>query len=108
MTTAHMETVSEVGNQWVANQAGSSARQVEKMVLRELRCGDFSHLVVRIERIEQLVGGHQLRADDERRLLLLGAQFLEAAGETRRAQRVVGMLLSDRDTLHGEFFADLR
>lgn len=103
-----METGSVAGNQWVANQAGSSARQVEKMVLRELRSGDFSHLVVRIERIEQLVSGHQLRAEDERRLLLLGAEFLEAAGETRRAQRVVGTLLSDRDTLHGEFYADLR
>jgi len=109
MNTAYVESgTASVNNRWVANQAVSSAGQVEKMVLRELRAGDFSQLPVRLERIEQLVSGHLLGAEDERRLLLLGARFLEAAGDTRRARRIVGTLLSDRDTLQGEFYADLR
>ena len=78
------------------------------MILREMRDGDFSHLRERIERIDQLLAGGLLESSDERGLRLLAARFLEAAGDTRRASRLVGTLLSDRDTLRGDFYVELR
>jgi hypothetical protein len=76
-------------NRFVRNQASSSASQVEKMVLREMRDGDFSHLRERIERIDQLLIGGLLESAEERRLRLLAARLLEGAGDTRRASRLV-------------------
>ena len=78
------------------------------MILRELRTGDFSHLGERVQRIEQLINGGMLPANEERRLRLLAAKFLEGAGDTRRALRLTGGLLSDRETLQGSFYLDLR
>lgn len=78
------------------------------MILREMRDGDFSHLRERIARIDQLMAGGLLESAVERRLRLLAARFLEGAGDTRRASRLVGTLLSDRDTLQGEFYVELR
>ncbi len=109
MVTALSTLVSSPTNsRFIRNQASSSASQVEKMVLREMRDGDFSHMRERIERIDQLLAGGLLESADERRLRLLAARFLEGAGDTRRALRLVGTLLSDRDTLHGEFYVELR
>lgn len=101
-------TGSSQRNSFVANQALSSAQMVRQMVLDEIRRGDFSNLQARVVRIEELVQQGFLRREDERRLTLLEAQFLEAAGETKRAFRLVGQLLADEDTLGEELFVDLR
>src|SRR4029077_14024020 len=95
-------------SQWVVNQALSSAEMVEKMVKAELRRGEFGEIDARVSRIEELVKEHLLDAEHERRLLLLAARFLDAAGETRRAYRIAGLLMSDKDRLGGAFYADLR
>src|SRR5438045_853761 len=95
-------------NRFVVNQAFSSAQMVRQMVLDEMRRGDFFNLAARVSRIEELVRQGFLKREDERSLTLLSAQFLEAAGETKRALRVVGQLLADEDTLPEELFADLR
>jgi len=81
---------------------------VKRMVETDLRQGDFTLLDARIERIEELVSQHVLRADDERKLLLLAARFLEGAGQTRKAYRMVGSLLSAEDILVGEFYCELK
>lgn len=103
-----LSSASVPGNRFVANQAFSSAQMVRQMVLDEMRRGDFSNLTARVTRIEELVRQALLKREDERRLTLLAAQFLEAAGETKRALRMVGQLLADEDTLAEELFVDLR
>jgi DNA-binding NtrC family response regulator len=96
------------GSRWVTNQALSSAAMVKKMVENDLRHGDFSNLETRVERIQELVSRHLLEPEFERGLLLLAAKFLEGAGQTRRARRVIGTLLAGKDTLRGKSYWDLR
>lgn len=81
---------------------------VKKMVENELGRGDFSNLEARVERIQELVNRHLLEPECERGLLLLAAKFLEGAGQTRRARRIIGTLLAGRDTLKGRSYWDLR
>ena len=81
---------------------------VKKMVEHELRRGDFSNLEARVERIQQLANQHLLEPDDECALLLLAAKFLEGAGQTRRARRIIGTLLAGKDALKGKSYWDLR
>ena len=96
------------GSRWVINQALSSATMVKKMVELDLRHGDFSNLEARVERIQELVNRHLLEPEYERGLLLLAAKFLEGAGQTRRARRIIGTLLAGKDTLKGKSYWDLR
>ncbi len=96
------------GSRWVINQALSSATMVKKMVELDLRHGDFSNLETRVERIQELVNRHLLEPEYERGLLLLAAKFLEGAGQTRRARRIIGTLLAGKDTLKGKSYWDLR
>ncbi len=96
------------GSRWVINQALSSAAMVKQMVENDLRRGDFSNLEARVERIQELVDRHLLKPDYERSLLLLAAKFLEGAGQTRRARRIIGTLLAGKDTLKGKSYWDLR
>ena len=96
------------GSRWLINQALSSATMVTKMVENDLRHGDFSNLEVRVERIQELVDRQMLKPECERRLLLLAAKFLEGAGQTRRARRIIGTLLAGKDTLRGKSYWDLR
>lgn len=96
------------GSRWVTNQALSSAAMVKKMVENELRHGDFSNLEARVERIQELVNRHLLEPEYERGLLLLAAKFLEGAGQTRRARRIIGTLLAGKDTLKGKSYWDFR
>lgn len=96
------------GSRWVTNQALSSATMVTKMVENDLRHGDFSNLEARVERIQELVDRHLLTPEYERSLLLLAAKFLEGAGQTRRARRIIGTLLAGKDTLRGKSYWDLR
>ena len=81
---------------------------VRQMVLDEMRRGDFSNVSVRVSRIEELVRQGLLERKDERRLILLAARFLEAAGETKKAFRLTGQLLADEDTLSEDLLIDLR
>lgn len=96
------------GSRWVINQALSSAAMVKQMVENDLRRGDFSNLETRVERIQELVDRHLLKPEYERSLLLLAAKFLEGAGQTRRARRIIGTLLAGKDTLKGKSYWDLR
>src|SRR5438552_7372154 len=96
------------GSRWLINQALSSATMVKKIVEHELRRGDFSNLEARVERIQQLANQHLLEPDDECALLLLAAKFLEGAGQTRRARRIIGTLLAGKDALKGKSYWDLR
>jgi DNA-binding NtrC family response regulator len=96
------------GSRWVINQALSSAAMVKQMVENDLRHGDFSNLEARVERIQELVDPHLLKPEYERGLLLLAAKFLEGAGQTRRARRIIGTLLAGKDTLRGKSYWDLR
>lgn|GEM_PF-419443 len=95
-------------SRWLANQAGSSASMIEKMVREELRCGDFSKMHQRVGRIEELVNEHVLDAGRERELLLLAALMLEGGGETRAAYRLAGKLLADKERLEHSFLSSLR
>ena len=54
------------GSRWLANQADSSANMIERMVREELRRGDFSKMVERVTRIEELVSEHVLETRRER------------------------------------------
>lgn len=81
---------------------------VEAMIIDELRRGNFSQVEVRVERIEELVGEHLLETDRERKLLLLAAEMLEGAGDTRRAYQITGRLLADRERLDERFLSALR
>jgi DNA-binding NtrC family response regulator len=81
---------------------------VETMVKDELRCGDFSQIQGRIERIEELVNEHLLEPERERSLLLLAAELLEGAGETRQAHRLTGRLVADKERLGHSFLNALR
>ena len=96
------------GSRWVINQALSSAAMVKQMVENDLRRGDFSNLETRVERIQELANRHLLEPEYERGLLLLAAKFLEGAGQTRRARRIIGTLLAGKDTLRGKSYWDLR
>jgi len=96
------------GSRWLINQALTSATMIKKMVENDLRYGDFSNLEARVERIQELVDRHLLEPDYERGLLLLAAKFLEGAGQTRRARRIIGTLLAGKDTLTGKSYWDLR
>src|SRR6266404_4883398 len=96
------------GSRWVINQALSSAAMVKQMVENDLRRGDFSNLETRVERIQELANRHLLEPEYERGLLLLAAKFLESAGQTRRARRIIGTLLAGKDTLRGKSYWDLR
>ena len=96
------------GNRYVVSQASSSAQMVRQMVRDEMRRGDFSHAAARVARIEELIQGRLLGRQDERELLLLAAQFLEAAGDTKSALRAAGQLLADEDTLTEELLVELR
>ena len=108
MTLATLESTRQAGSRFVMNQALSSAQMVERMVVDEMRRGEFSQLEARVARIEELVNQGFLKREDERRLRLLAAKFLEGAGETKRAYRITGLLLADKDTLSRDFFAELR
>jgi len=81
---------------------------VKKMVEDDLRHGDFSNLEARVERIHELVSQHLFSPEYECALLLLAAKFLEGAGQTRRARRIVGTLLAGKDALKGKSYWDLR
>src|SRR5688500_3138527 len=96
------------GSRWLANQAGSSANMIEKMVREELRRGDFSKMGERVARIEELVREHVLETARERELLLLAALLLEGGGETRAAYRLAGKLLADKERLEHSFLSSLR
>jgi hypothetical protein len=76
---------------------------IEKMVREELRRGDFSKMVERVRRIEELVSEHVLETRRERELLLLAALLLEGGGETRGAYRLSGKLLADKERLEHSF-----
>lgn len=95
-------------SRWLANQAGSSAGMVDRMVREDLRRGDFSQMVARVARIEELVGEHMLEAERERELLLLAAMMLEGGGDTRSAYRISGRLLADKERLEHSFLSSLR
>lgn len=95
-------------SRWLANQAGSSANMIERMVRQELRQGDFSKMHARVARIEELVGEHVLETAQERELLLLAAVFLEGGGDTRAAYRLAGKLLADKERLDRAFLSSLR
>ena len=96
------------GFRFHASQAVSSASMVETMVKDELRRGDFSEIGVRVQRIEELVNEHLLEAERERSLLLLAAELLEGAGETRKAYQLTGRLLADKERLGHSFLSALR
>ena len=96
------------GSRFHVSQAASSAGMVEAMIIDELRRGNFSQVDVRVERIEELVGEHLLETDRERKLLLLAAEMLEGAGDTRRAYQITGRLLADRERLDESFLSALR
>ncbi len=96
------------GSRWLTNQAVSSAGMVDKMTREDLRRGDFSEMDVRVARIEELVNEHVLEAEHERELLLLAALLLEGGGETRRAYRIAGRLLADKERLEHSFLSSLR
>jgi DNA-binding NtrC family response regulator len=105
----HLLTTSTThGGRFLASQALSSAQMVRHIVLDEMRRGDFSNLSERVERIDHLVREGLLVRADEHGLTLLAAQFLEAAGEPKRAFRLTGQLLADEDTLGEHLLADLR
>jgi DNA-binding NtrC family response regulator len=110
MSTATLDRFE--GSRFVASQsaghAANSAAQVTRMVENELRAGDFSQVDLRMERIQELVDQHLLEPAHERRLLLLAARYLEGADQVRRARRMIGALLSDRDILKGDLYAELR
>jgi DNA-binding NtrC family response regulator len=95
-------------SRWLANQAGSSAGMVDRMVREDLRRGDFSQMAARVARIEELVGEHMLEAERERELLLLAAMMLEGGGDTRSAYRISGRLLADKERLEHSFLSSLR
>src|SRR5215216_6018813 len=95
-------------SRWLANQAGSSANMIEKMIREELRRGDFSKMPERIGRIEELVNEHVLESRRERELLLLAAMLLEGGGETRAAYRFAGRLLAEKERLDQAFLSRLR
>jgi DNA-binding NtrC family response regulator len=96
------------GSRWLANQADSSANMIERMVREELRRGDFSKMVERVTRIEELVSEHVLETRRERELLLLAAFLLEGGGDTRGAYRLAGKLLADKERLEHSFLSSLR
>ena len=96
------------GSRFHVSQAVSSARMVETMVKDELRRGDFSQIQGRVERIEELVNEHLLEPEQERSLLLLAAELLEGAGETRKAYQLTGRLLADKERLGHDFLSELR
>jgi two-component system response regulator AtoC len=95
-------------NRFVVTQAESSAQMVSQMVRDEMRRGHFSHVEARVSRIEELVKQGYLTREVERELLLLAAQFLEGAGQTKRAFRFAGLLVADVDTLPKDIYIDLR
>jgi len=95
-------------NRFVATQAESSAQMVSQMVRDEMRRGHFPHVEARVSRIEELVKQGYLTREVERELLLLAAQFLEGAGQTKRAFRFAGLLVADVDTLPKDIYIDLR
>jgi DNA-binding NtrC family response regulator len=95
-------------SRWLANQAGSSANMIEKMIRDELRRGDFSKMPERVVRIEELVNEHVLESGRERELLLLAAVLLEGGGETRAAYRFAGRLLAEKERLDQAFLSRLR
>src|SRR6266446_3509458 len=95
-------------NRFVVTQAESSAQMVGQMVRDEMRRGHFSHVEARVSRIEELVKQGYLTREVERELLLLAAQFLEGAGQTKRAFRFAGLLVADVDTLPKDIYIDLR
>lgn len=96
------------GSRFHVSQAVSSARMVETMVRDELRRGDFSQTQCRVERIQELVNEHLLESEVERSLMLLAAELLEGAGETRQAYQLTGRLLADKERLGHEFLGALR
>ncbi len=96
------------GSRFHVSQAVSSARMVETMVKDELRRGDFFQTQSRVERIEELVSEHLLEPEQERSLLLLAAELLEGAGETRKAYQLTGRLLADKERLGHDFLSALR
>jgi DNA-binding NtrC family response regulator len=96
------------GSRFHVSQAVSSARMVETMVKDELRRGDFSQIQGRVERIQELVNEHLLEPEVERSLMLLAAELLEGAGETRQAYQLTGRLLADKERLGHEFLSSLR
>jgi DNA-binding NtrC family response regulator len=109
MSTDSSQVLSfSIGSRFHASQAVSSASMVEKMVKDELRRGEFSQIEARVERIEELVNEHLLEPDRERSLLLLGAELLEGAGETRKAHQLTGRLLADKERLGHSFLSSLR
>jgi DNA-binding NtrC family response regulator len=81
---------------------------VETMVKDELRRGDFLQVQSRVGRIEELVNEHLLETEQERSLLLLAAELLEGAGETRKAYQLTGRLLADKERLGHDFLSALR
>lgn len=95
-------------NRFVVTQAESSAQMVSQMVRDEMRRGHFSHVEARVSRVEELVKQGYLTREVERELLLLAAQFLEGAGQTKRAFRFAGLLVADVDTLPKDIYIDLR
>ena len=95
-------------NRFVVTQAESSAQMVSQMVRDEMRRGHFSHVEARVCRIEELVKQGYLTREVERELLLLAAQFLEGAGQTKRAFRFAGLLVADVDTLPKDIYIALR
>src|SRR3954453_23779424 len=99
---------SSSGSRFHVSQAISSARMVETMVKDELRRGDFLQVQSRVGRIEELVNEHLLETEQERSLLLLAAELLEGAGETRKAYQLTGRLLADEERLGHEFLSALR
>ena len=96
------------GSRFHVSQAVSSARMLETMVKDELRRGDFSQTQGRVERIQELVNEHLLDSELERSLILLAAELLEGAGETRQAYQLTGRLLADKERLGHEFLSALR
>ena len=96
------------GSRWLTNQAVSSAGMVDKMAREDLRRGHFSEMDGRVARIEEMVNEHVLEAEHERELLLLAALLLEGGGETRRAYRIAGRLLADKERLEHSFLSSLR
>lgn len=96
------------GSRFHVSQAVSSARMVETMVKDELRRGDFLQTQSRVRRIVELVNEHLLETEQERRLLLLAAELLEGAGETRKAYQLTGRLIADEERLGRDFLSALR
>src|SRR5260370_34812865 len=91
-------------NKFVVKQAEGSAHQGSSMVRDEMLRGNFCEVEARVSRIEEVVRQGCISREQELNLLLLAAKFLEGAGQTKKAFRLVGRLVADSGTLPGEIY----